>query len=231
MDNQNQTDPPIRSEAAFARLSAEERTFVSSFLKTLASEDMDTMVEILTANPGWVEAIQEDDGVLERVGDALSGKLGLTPAQQQIAADVQRSLLERAHAAPSTTAGQRVDQQTGILTTVTRQLPPEKAVELYRKIAPVFVYQLLNRIDESTSLRVVHSLVDHLCHPDVQTRLREHEHVRDAIMDEFCAILGQSELHRKISRSQIDTILEECGAMDELITMENCIKLIANRAG
>jgi len=64
-----------------------------------------------------------------------------------------------------------------------------------------------------------------------QAHLRACAHVRDGILDECCAALGRSELRHKPSRDDLQRILVECGAMHDLIAMENCITLVASKAG
>jgi hypothetical protein len=150
-------------------------------------------------------------------------------AQQQLWVDRTRAALAKRREAAT---GQDADSEpAGILTSMTRQLSPERAIELYRKITPVFVYQVLDRLYQSASLRVVHEIVEHLCSDEVQARLRACEHVRDGILDEFCTVLGQSEIRQQLSREDLQHLLEECGAANDLLAMENCIRLASAKAG
>ncbi len=203
----------------------DERRFLSNLLDALAREDCVAHDLLLEANPDLADAYGEADRLRERIRAALT--------------DATEARVERARAAgvraglpaAGVTAPAAADDPDGILTSLTRHLPPEKAVALYHKIAPAFVYQLLNRLDEGASLRVAHQLVDHLCSAEVQARLRACAHVRDGILDECCAALGRSELSHKPSRDDLQRVLIECGAMHDLIAMENCITLVASKAG
>lgn len=205
-----------------------EKNFAARLLAKLAREDSEACDALLKANPSLLDSVEREDDLRERVRAALTGQgdIPLSPQQERVANETRSALarLRDAAAGPDT-------EPDGILTSMTRQLAPEKAVALYRKITPVFVYQLLGTLERSASLMVVHQIVDHLCSEDVQARLRASEHVRDAILDEFRVVLGQSELGQELSRDSVERLLNDCGAMNDLIAMENCIKLAASRTG
>jgi hypothetical protein len=120
-----------------------------------------------------------------------------------------------------------MEEAPGILTSLTRRLPPDRAVELYRRITPIFVYQVMERLSQSANVRVIQILVDHLCSDEAQRRLRNSKHVRDAILDEIRGVLGRNEIHPDISRDELHNMLAGSGAMYDLIAMENCIQLAA----
>jgi len=65
----------------------------------------------------------------------------------------------------------------------------------------------------------------------VQARLRACRHVRDGILREFRIALRDNDLGKDLSREAIERVLEESGAMSEIVAMENCIRLAAARAG
>ena len=212
---------------------ADERRFLSDLLNGLAEEDQAAHDALVQANPDLVEDYGETDDLRGRLRVVLTGQTGtpLSPEQRSLAERTKAALAEYRAEAGRTVPSGAADEAPGILTSMTRQLPPEKAVELYRKITPTFVYEVLNRLNESASLRVVHQLVDHLCSEEVQRRLRGCEHVRDGILDEFCTVLGQSDIRPDISREELQGVLDDSGAMNDLIAMENCIKLAASKAG
>jgi hypothetical protein len=214
-------------------LPEDERRFLSDLLDNLMRADHAAHDILLEANPDWVEHYGEADRLRGRIRAALTGQAGTSLSAEQVRLIERTKAAWAEHrAAADRTAPQAAPEETeGILTSLTRHLPPEKAVALYHKIAPAFVYQLLKRLNESASLRVAHQLVDHLCSEGVQQRLRVCAHVRNGILDECRAVLGQSEIRQEISREELQHLLVECGAMHDLIAMENCITLMASKAG
>jgi hypothetical protein len=211
----------------------DERQFLSNLLDTLAREDRVAHDLLLEANPDLADTYGEADRLRERIRAALTDPTAAGRSVERTAS-VERARAAGVRAGPPAdvaAASPSADDPDGILTSLTRHLPPEKAIALYHKIAPAFVYQLLNHLDEGASLRVAHQLVDHLCSAEVQARLRACTHVRDGILDECCAALGRSELRHRPSRDDLQRILVECGAMHDLIAMENCITLVASKAG
>ena len=103
-------------------------------------------------------------------------------------------------------------------------------MELYRKIAPVFVYQILSSLKQPPSVRCVRQFVDHLCSEEVQQNLRRCPHVREGILQELRDLLGHSEVRHELSLQELQEHLEDCGAMSDLIAMANCITLASSQA-
>ncbi len=223
--NEPQQDPkPANGRDDQAK--SDERRFLVRLLDDLSATNPEVCESLMRTNPELAEQHADASRLRVRIHSALRGqRVPLTAAQEQMAERTQASLDERRAKKACESA------MPGILTSVTQQLPPEKAVELYRKIAPVFVYQMLGRLNASASLNVVHNVVEHLCSEDVQRRLQASEHVRDAILEELRVVLGRSELGLELSRSEIGQVLEEAGATQDLIAMENCIRLSASKAG
>jgi len=196
-------------------LTADERRFLSGLLAELGHSEPEVREALLAANPdlaGVEQRAADHDWrrLLARVRAVLIGGPG--------AADL------RAPAAGSA-------EPVGILTSMTRKLEPAQAMELYRRTAPVFAFQMLERLGRGASLDVVRRLVDHLCNAEVQARLRACRHVRDGILREFRIALRDNDLGKDLSREAIERVLEESGAMSEIVAMENCIRLAAARAG
>ena len=212
-----------------AHLSTEQQHFLRDLMDRLADQEPEALEELIAADPERVDQYAQADDLRDRLRAALTERAqeGGNPADQQIVRSIQAALAAQRQRA----TGDRTAEPPGILTSVTRQLPPEKAIELYRKITPVFVYQVLSRLDESTSLRVVHEIVDHLCSEPVQQRLQSCEHVRDGILEELRLVLGRSDIDRQITRETLHDVLEESGATNDLMAMENCIRLARSKAG
>jgi hypothetical protein len=122
-------------------------------------------------------------------------------------------------------------EAAGVLTSMTRQLSPELALELYRKIAPLLAFAVLKHVERSASLDHVQAVAEHLCAEPVQTRLRAAEHVRDALVDELCTVLGDTRIKLGLNRRNLMVIMEESGATADLSAMVNCITLSKVRAG
>jgi hypothetical protein len=225
---------PSNEESQFKRgqSAEEERRFLAELLDRLADECPSGRDALLDADPAIVEQIHASSDVRGDLAAALSGKIvPLTPEQTRLAESTEREIARRGMAVASGTATPSSDERSGILTSLTRHLSPEKAMLLYRKIAPVFVYQILNKLDESASLREVHRFVDHLCSEPVLARLANCEHVRDGILEELRDVLGTCQVELRLSRRDLQGILEECGAVQDLVAMENCIRLAASKAG
>ncbi len=225
--------PRVPSKAETESLCDDERRFLSDLLDELAEQDGGAHDALLEAHPHWVEHYGASDNLRERIRAALTGRVGtpLSREQKRVIERTRASWEEyRAHAGPELPGG-TPDETTGVLTSMTRQLSPEKALELYRKIAPLFVYEILNRLNESTSLRVVNQLVEHLCSADVQQHLSACAHVGSGILEEFRTVLGRSEIRQEVSPEELQRLLEESGALNDLIAMENCIKLGAAKVG
>lgn len=122
-------------------------------------------------------------------------------------------------------------RQRGVLTDVTSQLPPEKAVELYRKIAPMLAFGVLRRLDRNARLDTVQAIADHLCDEAVQRRLRASEHARDGIVEELCECLRDAGVKEVLDKDALLAVMEDCGATGDLMAMANCIRLSQVRAG
>ena len=213
--------------------SADERRFLARLLEDLAREDPVAHDALLQRNEDLTEPGPDWDETRRRVRAALAGEggVGLSESHRQLAEGIKASLLQSRAGATLRIPAAAVEPPPGILTSLTRKLPPERAVELYRKIAPMVVHQLLSRVSPSVSLDVVRRAVDHLCCDDVQARLCACEHARDGILDELCTLLNQPEMALRVSREDMQQVLQDCGAMDDLIAMENCIRLISVKAG
>jgi hypothetical protein len=233
MNPTHQPDPGDPPDPQREPHSADEQRFFAELLDNLADLEPTAPEELIDADPDVVEHYGEADRLRSRIQAALAGELDrpLAPHQEQLVRDIEMTLAARRAEADRSAVGEAPDEAPGILTSVTRHLPPEKAIELYRKITPVFVYQVLSKLDESASLRDVHCIVDHLCSEPVQQRLQTCEHARDGILDEFRAVLGRSDVHKKITRDMLQRVLAESGAMNDLMAMENCIKLARTKAG
>ena len=214
-------------------LTDEERLFLTGLLTDLAEEDRPACDALLRANPELIDECHTPAELAAKIRATLTGTGGtpLSQEQQQLIERTKDALAEIRSRRHLVTPLAAAEEDAGVLTSLTRQLSPAKAAELYRKIMPAFVYQVLDRLNRSASLHVVHQIVGHLCSDEVQAQLRTCEHVRDAILDEFRDVLGQSEIHQQVSRADLQKLLVECGVMNDLIALENCIKLVASKAG
>ncbi len=218
------------SENPFERhLSTEEHRFLERLLELLSREAPAGYRDLIRANP-QLRRMASVDEVLARVRAALSGQseLPLT-APQRAAAEALRRAAARLCGEPEENASDR--GELGVLTSLTRQLSPEKALVLYRKIAPILVYNLLQQLIGSAPLDLVGQVTDRLCGPQAQDRLRCAPHVRDAIVNEVSDAVGCSRIQRRLSRQDVLVLLAASGMMNELLIMENCIKLIHAKAG
>ena len=127
--------------------------------------------------------------------------------------------------------GMPAETDRGVLTDVTRTLTPEMAAALYRKIAPLIVFEILRKLDRSARLDTVHAVTDHLCAGDVLQRLQQCPHASDAIVDELCVCLGDVGLKKELDRASMLEVMEACGVLGDLEAMANCLLLGKTRAG
>jgi hypothetical protein len=214
-------------------VSNDEQRFLARLLDALHEQDPAAFDVLLTADPELVDYCSAAGGVGDRIREALTyGRATDTESFSPRTADSTGATPADQRAGSTAVGdGARVKEPEGILTSVTRHLPPARAIELYRKITPVFVFQVLNRLDESASLRVVHELVAHLCSEDVQQRLRESEHVREGILTELREVLGRTSIGRDVSLAELQQLLVDSGAVTDLIAMENCVLLARTQVG
>jgi len=228
-----ETDP--RDASADQPAGDTERRFLSMLLDSLAAEDPAELEELLRDNPSLTSCLGGDELLMERVREVLLAEAPAGDAEfGRIVADTRAALAARRDAdvlAPAVPLPALHTEQNGILTSVSRKLEPAEALKLYRKIAPLLVFEILKVLDKSASLEVVHRLADHLCSEPIQERLRNSEHAREQIVSELCQLLCDSGIKKALNREALLDILEGCGAMESLNAMDNCIRLSQTKAG
>lgn len=213
-------------------LTADEQGFIAALLDGLSNQDPVAYEALLKSNPTLFEQSVEAQRLRERIRAALVDRSSqpLSPVEQRLVERTRALLAEHRAVAAREAGSTGSDEPIGILTSLTRMLAPDQAMDLYRKITPVLVHQVLNIIYPTVNLGVVRQLVDHLCSAEVYARLLTFEHVRDAILHELGAELGRSESCQQITREDLQEVIEQSGLMGDLVAMENCIKLAASRA-
>lgn len=210
-----------------------ECRFIADLMDDLARQDGRAHAALIRNNPDLVELYGRAGGLRQRVSAALTTTGdGVPAASRELIDRVRAALAECGASSDAAAEAQGTGPlEIGMLTSLTHRLPPEQAMELFRRITPVLVYQILERLNDSAHIPIVRRFVDHFCSAEVQARLRNCEHVREGILEEFCRVLGSSEIRRTISAGELEQLLLEGGAMHELLVMENCIKLVSSRAG
>jgi hypothetical protein len=174
----------------------------------VAAADPNAARELLRENPALAAVALSDAALMQGMAQAF--------ATDEAAADAR---LTQESEAP------------GLFTELTRTLTPNHAEALYRKIAPLMVYELLRTLDRSADVGTVQRMVDHLCSSDVQGRLRACEHVRDGILDEIATVLRDAGVRDALDRDAVTQIMADCGVLGELATLENCVRLMRAQAG
>ncbi len=229
MTESHENEPQLPQHSDLDSNSAQENKFLSDLLGNLAEQSPDAREALLKSDPGFSELVGGGEDVRQRMRAALTGgaDVTMTPQHEQLREEYRTSLAQHRREAAFDPAHRGGAEPPGVLTSLMRELPPAKAMELFRKIAPAFIYQILDRLNRDASISVIHQLADHLCDEGVLGHLRTCEHVRDGILEEFRNVLGQSEVCESISRADLDRLLHESGAIHDLIAMENCIKLSA----
>lgn len=219
-------------DTARQNMTDEERAALRSVLEKVAAEDPDSLKAFLRGNPLFAEEYRRGEDCLRLLHRALAEKTkaGNDPEW----AGLLVGLARRCPAGSASAVDIRspsVREDAGILTDIARQLPPDQIMQLYRKIAPLVVFEILKLLTHSTSLEKVNEIADHLCNEETQERLRKSEHVRDGLLDELRFLLGDAVVDRVLTRERLLEVLHDCGAMNDLIAMENCIKLSRAKAG
>lgn len=196
----------------------DERAAVKKLFGWLASEDPAAVRAVLRDNPELAEAVMDSSDLQQLVQHVaaelppaeLDGPSGRPPALVAFEAEA---------AVPPDAA------PPGIFTELTRALSPERAAQLYRKVVPLVVYELLRALDQNANVATVQQVVDHLSSRAVQERLRAAAHVRDGILDELAFVLRDAGVRAALSREDVQRIIEECGVLGELMTLVRCIRL------
>jgi len=109
----------------------------------------------------------------------------------------------------------------GTLTRLANRLSPSEAVSLFREIAPALVLAVFAHLKRAADVQVVARVADHLCREDVQTRIRELEHVREGIIDELASFLSDESL--LANRDVLMDALESSSAAYRLLALEACL--------
>lgn len=213
----------------------EDATFLRALLESLNAEDPAVFDELMMSNPQLADEFHRSSPEISRLHEAFSHVSGAQdddPAFEKIVAQIKERL-EIARRSPQTAlgVGSSADALSGILTDVTRQLSVEQAKQLFQKLSPMLVYTALKHLDRNCSLDEVERIANHLCDETIQARLRTADHVRDALVDELSFALEWEGLNDRLDRDQMTRVLEESGAMVDLVAMANCITLAKTQAG
>jgi len=184
-------------------------------MDAIAAEDSGLVRELLRENASLAEAVMSDAQVAAAVREVLSEMESITKVPTPADADAD---------AP------------GLFTELTRELSPQRAEALYRKVVPLLVYEMLRALDQSANIATVQQIVDHLCSREMQTKLRGCSHVRDGILDEITTVLASAGINRSadrraLNRDDVLAIMNDCGVTGELMTLVNCVRLLQANAG
>jgi hypothetical protein len=245
--------PAARADRSDAASAAEARALLAAF----GAEDPAGLRALLRANAD-LQAVCLEDAELKNLlrlalADTSDATLvrALADARRRLAGgSVTESEEERVGgtdpapgvswptgAGASAAAGELpTGQETpGVFTDLTRELPPAQARVLFEKIAPLLAYELLRALDQNANVGTVQRVADHLVDPAVQARLRAADHIRDAILDELIAVLRADGVALPaaitLDRESVFGILQSCGAVTELMTLVNCIRISRSSAG
>ena len=208
----------------------EDSTSLRALFDAIAAEDGDLARALLGANPALADEVLSDADLGAMLRDVLAGE-GSALEEPNGAQPAIRAAQDTSDSALTPVSPASATDDPGLFTELTRELAPERAAALYRKIVPLLVYELLRTLDQSANVATVQRIVDHLCSPAVQTRLRQCAHVRDGILDELCALLHDTGLRDALDREAVLAIMADCGVTGELMTLVNCIQLIQANAG
>lgn len=217
----------------------EDAAFLRSLFESLSAEDPDVFDELMMSNPKLAEEFHRSSPEFARLHEALSQVADAEhddPAFTKIVAQIKERLgaaeqLQLTAQAAGQGAGSSSDELSGILTNVTRQLSVEQAKQLFEKLSPMLVYTTLKHLDCNCPLDEVERIASRLCEEPIQARLRGADHARDALIDELSLALEWEGLSDLLDRARMTQVLEESGAMVDLVAMANCITLAKTQAG
>jgi hypothetical protein len=206
-----------------------EQVALHAILEALAASDEAVLARLTAENPDLVEVHLVPPDLRDQIRQALTAEGD--PAFARLTERTRRRL-EDLRAVPST-AAELADKDTPVspLTYTTGQLTPEQAHALYRKISPLVVFEIMRTLDRSANVAIVQEIADRICSDEVLTRLRACRHVRDGIIDELCRYFGESGIRAVLDRERLLEIMEECGALNDVTTMANCIRMSQVKAG
>ncbi len=222
--------------------STDDALYLRKLLETLSVEDPAVFNELMTSNAQLADEFHRADPKIDRLRVALTVDLSVSNSElisddesdvvvdfDAIVAQIKDRLAASEHAklSPSSVS----NEPAGILTDVTRQLTADQARQLFAKLAPMLVYTTLRHMNCDSSFAEVDRIADRLCSDDLQERLRSAEHTRDALVDEFALALEKQNVSDRLNRDQMTQLLEESGAMADLMAMSNCITLVKSQAG
>ncbi|GJM25541.1 MAG: hypothetical protein DHS20C16_19560 [Phycisphaerae bacterium] len=237
----NQTEPNQTEDDA---------SYLRKLLETLSVEDPAVFNELMMSNSQLADEYHRANPQIDQIRDALThdvlpvsasanaeshgDALGDDLAFAKIVAQIKERLAKGDEALRP--AAHAAFGPAGILTDVTRQLSADQAKQLFAKLAPMLVYTTLKHMDCDCSFVEVERIAGHLCSDGVQEKLRGAEHTRDALVDEFSVAIvahgvGGLRVEDSLSREQMTKLLEESGAMADLMAMSNCILLAKTQAG
>jgi hypothetical protein len=228
----------------------DDASYLRKLLETLSVEDPAVFNELVLSNSQLADEFHRANPHYDQIRDALtqdvlsagvhlptsvlegseSGDGDLAFAK--IVAQIKGRLVgEESGLRPMTAGSSESSGPAGILTDVTRQLSAEQAQQLFAKLAPMLVYTTLKHMDCDCSFVEVDRIAGHLCSDDVQMKLRSAEHTRDALIDEFSLAFVAQGVKESLNRDQMTRLLEESGAISDLMAMSNCILLAKTQAG
>ncbi len=246
-----------------AEQAIDDAAYLRKLLETLSAEDPAVFNELMMSNSLLADEYHRANPQIDRIRDALvhdampvhasedSGANSAAPLDETAGVELEfakvvaqiKERLSRGEEAmrPLIGASFESPQDAGILTNVTRQLSAEQARQLFEKLAPMLVYTTLKHMNCNCSFDEVDRIAGRLCGHDAQTKLRQAEHTRDALVDELLLAMveqgvGSSEakingVGSSLDRAEMTRLLEESGAMADLVAMSNCILLAKTQAG
>ncbi len=222
--------------ASSSQQPVDDATYVRKLLETLSVEDPTVFNELMMSNAQLADEFHRADPQIDRIRDALTEEMETADSGSSEYAKIVTQIKERLTAGKDAilpVRGSALDQENdaGILTDVTRQLSADQARKLFAKLAPMLVYTTLRHMNCDSSFAEVDRIAAHLCRDDVQVKLREAEHTRDALVDELSIALELRDAGERLTRDQMTQLLEESGAIADLMAMSNCITLAQNQAG
>ncbi len=109
------------------------------------------------------------------------------------------------------------------LTSFSKRLSQEEAQELYRAILPPLVREVFRAAGGGENDSAVRRIVDHMCRNDVQSRLRQSEHVSDAIAAELTTVLNDFRLKPRVTKEGLRRIVHRARLYSSFLALQGCL--------
>ncbi len=112
---------------------------------------------------------------------------------------------------------------SGFLPDLSKRLSLEEAQGLYRAILPPLVRDVFRAAGGGENECAVQRIVEHMCRTDVQTRIRQGEHVSVALAAELTTVRNDFRLKPRITNESLHQLIQRGRLHSSLLVLEGCL--------